>query len=99
MISRAITYVGMFVAALTGQDTFVKAVGVQEDYAASLDKTSKNAKKASKQTKSYLSSLDEVHKASTSGSAGTDDSGGYKAPTPGQMFGTVPIANSIKGII
>lgn len=49
MISRAITYVGMFAAALTGQDTFVKAVGVQEDYAASLDKTSKNAKKASKQ--------------------------------------------------
>ena len=98
MISRAITYVGMFAAALTGQDTFVKAVGVQEDYAASLDKTSKNAKKASKQTKSYLSSLDEVHKASTSGSAGTDDSGGYKAPTPGQMFETVPIANSIKGI-
>lgn len=98
MISRAITYVGMFAAALTGQDTFVKAVGVQEDYAASLDKTSKNAKKASKQTKDYLSSLDEVHKASTSGSAGTDDSGGYKAPTPGQMFETVPIANSIKGI-
>lgn len=98
MISRAITYVGMFVAALTGQNSFVKAVGVQEDYAASLDKTSKNAKKASKQTKSYLSSLDEVHKASTSGSAGTDDSGGYKAPTPGQMFETVPIANSIKGI-
>lgn len=98
MISRAITYVGMFVAALTGQNSFVKAVGVQEDYAASLDKTSKNAKKASKQTKDYLSSLDEVHKASTSGSAGTDDSGGYKAPTPGQMFETVPIANSIKGI-
>lgn len=98
MISRAITYVGMFVAALTGQNSFVKAVGVQEDYAASLDKTSKNAKKASKQTKDYLSSLDEVHKASTSGSAGTDDSGGYKAPTPGQMFETAPIANSIKRI-
>lgn len=98
MISRAITYVGMFVAALTGQNSFVKAVGVQEDYAASLDKTSKNAKKASKQTKDYLSSLDEVHKASTSGSTGTDDSGGYKAPTPAEMFETVPIANSIKGI-
>lgn len=41
MISRAITYVGMFAAALTGQDTFVKAVGVQEDYAAGLEKTSK----------------------------------------------------------
>lgn len=98
MISRAITYVGMFVAALTGQNSFVKAVGVQEDYAASLDKTSKNAKKASKQTKDYLSSLDEVHKVSASGSAGTDDSGGYKAPTPSEMFETVPIVNSIKRI-
>ena len=37
MISRAITYVGMFVAALTGQNSFVKAVGVQEDYAAGLE--------------------------------------------------------------
>lgn len=98
MISRAITYVGMFVAALTGQNSFVKAVGVQEDYAASLDRTSKNAKKASKQTKDYLSSLDEVHKVSASESTGTDDSGGYKAPTPSEMFGTVPVANSIKGI-
>lgn len=98
MISRAITYVGMFVATLIGQKSFVKAVGVQENYAASLDKTSKNAKKASKQTKDYLSSLDEIHKASTSGSTGTDDSGGYKAPTPAEMFETVPIANSIKGV-
>ena len=46
MISRAITYVGMFAAALTGQDTFVKAVGVQEDYAAGLEKTSKNTNQA-----------------------------------------------------
>ena len=98
MISRAITYVGMFIAALTGQKNFVKAVGVQEDYAASLDKTSKNAKKASKQTKDYLSSLDEIHKVSISESAEMDDSGGYKTPTPSEMFETVSITNSIKGI-
>ena len=42
--------------------------------------------------------MDEVHKVSASGSTGTDDSGGYKAPTPSEMFETVPIANSIKGI-
>ena len=46
MISRAITYVGMFVASLTGQSTFIKAVGVQEDYAAGLEKTSKNTNQA-----------------------------------------------------
>lgn len=69
MISRAITYVGMFAAALTGQDTFVKAVGVQEDYAAGLEKTSKNTnqaakntKKANKETEGYLSALDEIQR-------------------------------------
>ena len=69
MISRAITYVGMFAAALTGQDTFVKAVGVQEDYAAGLEKTSKNTnqaakstKKTNKETEGYLSTLDEIQR-------------------------------------
>ena len=67
--SRAITYVGMFAAALTGQDTFVKAVGVQEDYAAGLEKTSKNTnqaakstKKTNKETEGYLSTLDEIQR-------------------------------------
>ncbi len=112
MISRAITYVGMFAAALTGQDTFVKAVGVQEDYAAGLEKTSKNTnqaakntKKANKETEGYLSTLDEIqrytsNKNDDSAADGNDigDTGGYTAPTPAQMFKKVPVANSIKGI-
>lgn len=74
MLSRAITYVGMFIAALTGQKSFTKAKAVQEDYAASLNKTSSGANKAAKATKNnanatkkankeiqtYLSGLDEV---------------------------------------
>lgn len=74
MLSRAITYVGMFIAALTGQKSFTKAKAVQEDYAASLQKTSnssnsaakstkKNAnatKKANKEMQTYLSGLDEI---------------------------------------
>lgn len=59
----------MFVAALTGQNSFVKAVGVQEDYAAGLEKTSKNTnqaakntKKANKETEGYLSTLDEIQR-------------------------------------
>ena len=112
MISRAITYVGMFVAALTGQNSFVKAVGVQEDYAAGLEKTSKNTnqaakntKKANKETEGYLSALDEIQRYtsnknddSAADGNGIGDTGGYTAPTPAQMFKKVPVANSIKGI-
>ena len=74
MLSRAITYVGMFIAALTGQKSFTKAKAVQEDYAASLQKTSKSSnsaakstkknanatKKANKEMQTYLSGLDEI---------------------------------------
>lgn len=112
MISRAITYVGMFVAALTGQNSFVKAVGVQEDYAAGLEKTSKNTnqaakntKKANKETEGYLSTLDEIQRYtsnknddSVADGNSIGDTGGYTAPTPAQMFKKVPVANSIKGI-
>lgn len=74
MLSKAITYVGMFIAALTGQKSFTRAKAVQEDYAASLNKTSSGAnkaakatknnakatKKASKEIQTYLSGLDEI---------------------------------------
>lgn len=74
LISKALTYVGMFIAALTGQKTFTKAVGVQQDYAASLGSTAsasndaakaskKNTnatKKANKENQTYLSGLDEI---------------------------------------
>lgn len=56
VISKATSYVSAFVSALSGKDTYIKAVEVQEDYAASLDKTADSAKKAQK----YLSGLDEI---------------------------------------
>ena len=70
MLSKAITYIGMF----TGQKSFTRAKAVQEDYAASLNKTSSGANKAAKATKNnanatkkankeiqtYLSGLDEI---------------------------------------
>lgn len=88
MVSRAATYVGMLIAALTGQKTFVKATEVQEDYAASLKDTSQNAKEAKK----YLSGLDEVRQYDT----GKDsDSDKYTPPTPSEMFETVQIESSI----
>ena len=74
MLSKAITYIGMFIAALTGQKSFTRAKAVQEDYAASVNKTASGANKAAKATKNnanatkkankeiqtYLSGLDEI---------------------------------------
>ena len=92
MLSRAITYVGMFIAALTGQKSFTKAKAVQEDYAASLQKTSKSStkstkknanatKKANKEMQTYLSGLDEIRqyqkeKDNTPSSNSTPSTGG-----------------------
>lgn len=101
LLSQALTYVGMFFAALTGQKTFTKATSVQQNYADSLDKTADSAKKATKALKGYLSPIDEINNydsgnddSSTDGTGG----GGYSNPTPGQMFEEVPIKNSIKGL-
>ena len=48
LIGAAVDRIGMLIAALSGQKTYIKAIPVQVDYAKSLDKTSKNANNASK---------------------------------------------------
>lgn len=100
LLSQAFTYVGMFFGALTGQKTFTKAVAVQQDYAASLDKTADSAKKAAKALEGYLSPIDEINNYDDgSDSSSTDGTGGgYTGLTPDQMFEEVPIKNSIRGI-
>ena len=121
LIARALTYVGMFFAALTGQSSFVKAVGVQQDYRESLSGTAEAAndaadatnklagatKKAEKEKDRYLSGLDEVRRWESSDSGDLPETGGngnYRPPgtvggiNPGDMFETVPIENSIKGL-
>ena len=99
LMSDAITRVGMLIAALTGQKTFTKAIGVQEDYAASLDKTADSAKKAAKEVKGYLSPIDELNRYDDGvNSAGTIGGNKYAGPSAGDMFEEVPITSSIKGI-
>lgn len=99
LISEAVTRVGMLIAALTGQKTFTRAVAVQENYAASLDKTADSAKKATKAVKGYLNPLDEMDRYdSGKNDTGTGSSGRYTGPSAGDMFEEVPIANSLKGI-
>lgn len=60
LLSSAASAVGAFFSALSGKKTYSKAVAVQEDYAASLNSTSKNADKAKKSLNKYLSGLDEI---------------------------------------
>lgn len=121
LIARALTYVGMFFAALTGRSSFVKAVGVQQDYRESLSGTAEAAndaadatnklagatKKAEKEKDRYLSGLDEIRRWESSDSGDLPETGGngnYRPPgsvggiNPGDMFETVPIENSIKGL-
>ena len=82
-ISQAVSSIGMLFSSLTGQTTFTKAKKVQQDYAASLDSTSKSADKA----KRSILGFDEINKLDDN--SGTS-SGGL---SPADMFGDVPIAN------
>ena len=92
-LSTAITYVGKFIAAMTGAKTFTKAKAVQEDYAASLGNTGKAAKDAQKQ----LAGFDELNVLSKDSS----DSGGGSAGSvdPSEMFEEVPIESSITDFV
>ncbi|MFR7387554.1 MAG: hypothetical protein ACLUTU_00745 [Blautia faecis] len=89
----------MLIAALTGQKTFVKAIAVQENYAASLDKTANSAKKAAKALQGYLSPIDEINRYDDGkDNSNTGSTGKYTGPSPKDMFEEVPIESSSKGI-
>lgn len=78
-LANAVTNFGMLVAALSGQKTFVKAIAVQEDYAASLN----NSAKAQKN----LSGLDEVRTYNSGSSSSSTPAS--------EMFETVEIGSGI----
>lgn len=92
LISTAITYVGMFFSYLAGNKTYTKALTVQKNYAASLDKTAKSTKKATKAAQDYLSPLDEINRYTTNKDTDTTPSGSDVNGTPtSKMFEEVPI--------
>lgn len=91
MLAEANNWIAQTMSALAGKDTFVKAVAVQEDYAASLTATQKAAKEAAKEAKKATFAFDtliQVQKAQT------DDT--YKGPTPDQMFKTEQVTTEAK---
>ena len=101
--SQVATSIGKVIAAFAGQNYVYEAVDVQEDYAKSLDKTSKSAKNAEKALDNYLSPLDDINKFQEASSTSEDDDG---AVDPSQMFKTSAIegrftklANKLKEIL
>ena len=52
-LAEVVNFVGMVIAKLSGATSYTKAVRVQTDYAKSLDKTAKSAKKANEQLASF----------------------------------------------
>ena len=91
-LSTAITYVGKFIAAMTGAKTFTQAKAVQEEYAASLGETGKAAKNAQKQ----LAGFDELNVLSKDSS---DSGGSAGSVDPSEMFEEVPIESSITDFV
>lgn len=100
LISTAITYVGMFFGYLAGNKTYTKALAVQKDYAASLDKTAKSTKKATKAAKDYLSPLDEINRYTTNKDTDTTPSGSDVNGTPIGVLGEgiEVLLSTVKGI-
>ena len=60
-LAKTINKVGNFIAVLTGNKIYQQAVKVQQDYAKSLDKTTKSTNKLSKANKSNLASFDQLN--------------------------------------
>lgn len=94
LIQKIITVVnafGQLTASLAGQGTFVKAKKVNQDYAASLDKSSKKAKNLQR----TLMGFDEINKLDDKNSSNSSGSGGL---SPNDMFETVKIPNKYKDL-
>lgn len=92
LLSQAVTWTAQLLAALTGKDTFVKAVKVQQDYADSLDKTKDETKDAAKETEKALAPFDKLIQITT-GKKKSEDKNELK---PGDMFTTEEVSNDIK---
>lgn len=113
MLSTAISYVSAFFAALTGQNSYTKAIGVTNDYADSVESTAEAAQDAADATNEakkandrYLSGLDEVKRwessdtdTSGSGSGGSGGTGGNgSSGASAPQFETVAIDSKFKDL-
>lgn len=96
LLAEATSRINQFFSALTGKKTFIKAVEVQEDYAESLRDTSKETKKAAKETQKALAPFDDLRQIQFEQNKEEEKPDSQKKPDPSQMFETVEIAEDIK---
>lgn len=96
LINKAVTSIGMLIAALTGQKTFTQATKQQTAYGASMDKSAKSAKNLAKAQK-QLYSFDTLNKVDNKPDSGSDVGGGAGGGGgAGNMFKEVEIPNSFQ---
>lgn len=111
MIIRAVNAVGQLIGALTGKSTIVRAKKVNQDYAASLNGTSKglknnasNANKAQKEAEKYKRTLlgfDQINKMDDNSSSDTGSGGGADDGALGgidNMFETTAVQSKFKDL-
>lgn len=111
MIIGVVNAVGQLMGALTGKTTMVTAKKVNQDYAASLDTTSKslknnskNSNAASKSAKQYQRTLlgfDQINKLnddSDSSGTGSTETGKNTGLSPKDMFETTTIKSKFKNL-
>lgn len=96
---NATNAIAQFFAALTGQSTYVRAVRVQQDYAASLGDTAaaaNGANEAAQALQKTIMGFDQINKLedTSGGSGGGSGSGGGGGVSAGDMFTTETVANS-----
>lgn len=96
---NATNAIAQFFAALTGQSTYVRAVRVQQDYAASLGGTAaaaNGANEAAQALQKTIMGFDQINKLedTSGGSGGGSGSGGGGGVSAGDMFTTETVANS-----
>lgn len=104
LLTSATEKLGQFFAALTGQKTYIRAKAVQENYAESLKKTTKESKEARKEAKEasrQLAGFDELEILSDNSSKGDSDKDddAEKGTSPGDMFETVPVGDGISDFV
>lgn len=94
LVTAAATAIAQLISALTGKETFVKAVKVQKDYAKSLKGTGGAAKKAGEEAEGSLASFDKLNvMADDATSGGGGGGGGGGGLSPEDMFETVGISS------
>ena len=98
-LSTVTDKVAQFIAALTGQSEYTKAVKIQKDYAASLTDTASAAKentKAAKENQKYLAGYDELNVMPDNSSSDTFTStNNANEIVPSEMFTTSYITGGI----